>query len=294
MSVKIYGVSSMVAPLHKVALHAPGNTLRNADAHQWHYGDSFDPKELGKDYQTFVSYIERAGVEVLWMPENTGSADAIFTYDASLMTPQGAILMNPGKTLRKGESESHRLFYQSINIPVIGQVRGEATCEAGDTLWLDDQTLLIGRGYRTNEAGIIQMQNMLGNQGVTVLAFDLPCYKGEQACLHLMSLISLLAEDLALVHKALLPVALAQLLRSRGFELLEAPVDEFEASGGLNLNVLTLAPRHVVAIDGCDKTLSLIHNAGCKIDTFSGESLCIPCEGGPTCMTRPILRASNK
>ena len=293
MPVKTYGVSSMVAPLQRVALHAPGNTLRNADAHQWHYGDSFDPKELGKDYRKFVSYIERAGVEVLWMPENTESADAVFTYDASLMTPQGAILMNPGKMLRKGESDLHRLFYQAINIPVIGQVTGDATCEAGDTLWLDDHTLLIGRGYRTNQAGVTQMQSMLGNQGINVLAFDLPCYQGEQACLHLMSLISLLAEDLALVHKVLLPVALAQLLRSRGIELLEAPTDEFEASGGLNLNVLTLAPRQVVAIDGYDQTLSLMHNAGCKIDIFSGDSLCIPCEGGPTCMTRPILRGFN-
>ena len=159
MPVKTYGVSSMVAPLQRVALHAPGNTLRNADAHQWHYGDSFDPKELGKDYRKFVSYIERAGVEVLWMPENTESADAVFTYDASLMTPRGAILMNPGKMLRKGESDLHRLFYQAMNIPVIGQVTGDATCEAGDTLWLDDKTLLIGRGYRTNEAGIIQMRN---------------------------------------------------------------------------------------------------------------------------------------
>jgi len=293
MPVKAYGVSSMVAPLQRVALHAPGNTLRNADAHQWHYGDSFDPNALGKDYQTFVSSIERAGVEVLWMLENTESADAIFTYDASLMTPQGAILMKPGKILRKGESEAHRRFYQSMNIPIVGQVTGDATCEAGDTLWLDDHTLLIGRGYRTNQAGINQMQSMLGNQGINVLAFDLPCYQGEQACLHLMSLISLLAEDLALVHKVLLPVALAQLLSSRGIELLEAPTDEFEASGGLNLNVLTLAPRQVVAIEGYDQTLSLMHNAGCKIDIFSGESLCIPCEGGPTCMTRPILRGAN-
>ena len=290
MSVKTYGVCSMVAPLQRVALHAPGNTLRNADAHQWHYGDGFDPKELGKDYQKFVSYIERAGIEVLWMSENTESADAVFTYDASLMTPQGAIIMNPGKALRVSESESHRLFYQSKNIPVIGQVTGKAKCEAGDTLWLDDKTLLIGRGYRTNEAGITQMRNMLSDQGVSVLAFDLPCYQGEEACLHLMSLISLLADDLALVHKTLLPVALAQLLRARGIELLEAPEVEFEVSGGLNLNVLTLAPRHVVAIDGCEKTLSLMHDAGCVIDIFAGKSLCIPCEGGPTCMTRPILR----
>ena len=293
MPVNNYGVSSMVAKLQRVALHAPGSTLRNADVHQWHYGQSFDPQELDKDYQAFVSHIEKAGVEVLWMPENTESADAIFSYDASLMTPQGAILMNPGKALRISESESHRVFYQSMDIPVIGQVTGKAKCEAGDTLWLDDKTLLIGRGYRTNEAGITQLRNLLGDQGVAVLAFDLPCYQGEEACLHLMSLISLLSDDLALVHKTLLPVALAQLLSARGFELLEAPAEEFDTSGGLNLNVLTLEPRHVVAINGCDKTLSLMHNAGCKIDTFSGESLCIPCEGGPTCMTRPILRGIN-
>ena len=294
MSVNNYGVSSMVAPLQRVALHAPGSTLQNADVHQWHYGQSFNPKELGKDYQKFVSHIEQAGVEVLWMAENTESADAVFTYDASLMTPKGAILMNPGKTLRMSEVKAHRVFYQSMNIPVIGQVTGKAKCEAGDTLWLDDQTLLVGRGYRTNDAGIAQMQTMLGDQGINVLAFDLPCYQGEQACLHLMSLISLLADDLALVHKTLLPVALAQLLSTRGVELLEAPADEFEASGGLNLNVLTLAPRHVVAIDGCDKTLLLMRSAGCEVVTFSGESLCIPCEGGPTCMTRPVLRSIKK
>ena len=293
MPVNNYGVSSMVAKLQRAALHAPGSILRNADVQQWHYGQSFDPQELDKDYQAFVSHIEKAGVEVLWMPENTESADAIFSYDASLMTPQGAILMNPGKALRISESESHRVFYQSMDIPVIGQVTAKAKCEAGDTLWLDDKTLLIGRGYRTNEAGITQLRNLLVDQGVAVLAFDLPCYQGEEACLHLMSLISLLSDDLALVHKKLLPVALAQLLSARGFELLEAPAEEFDTSGGLNLNVLTLEPRHVVAINGCDKTLSLMHNAGCKIDTFSGESLCIPCEGGPTCMTRPILRGIN-
>ena len=293
-AVKSYGVSSMVAPLKRVALHAPASALQNADAYRWHYGPSFDPKKLSKDYQKFVSHIEQAGVDILWMSENTASADAVFTYDASLMTPQGAILMNPGKALRASEPESHRVFYQSMNIPIIGAVTGKATCEAGDTLWLDDQTLLMGRGYRTNDAGIAQIQNMLHQQGIAVLAFDLPCYQGEQACLHLMSLISILAEDLALVHKMLLPVALAELLRTRGFKLLEAPAHEFETSGGLNLNVLTLAPRRVVAIDGCEKTLSLMRNAGCDIDTFNGESLCMPCEGGPTCMTRPILRSINR
>lgn len=283
----------MVAPLKRVALHAPGTALKSADIHQWHYGEGFNANELVKDYQDFVTLIEQAGAEVVWMPENTQSADAIFTYDASLMTPQGAIQLNPGKVLRISESESHSNFYQSLGIPVIGKITGKAKCEAGDTLWLDDRTLLIGRGYRTNKAGIDQLQTILSDQGIKVLAFDLPCYLGEHACLHLMSLVSLLAEDLALVHKTLLPVALAQLLNARGFELLEASTDEFEASSGLNLNVLALAPRHVVAIEGYEKTLSLMRNAGCEVKTFPGESLCIPCEGGPTCMTRPILRSSN-
>ena len=283
----------MVAPLRRVALHAPGVALRNADRVKWHYGQGFNSDELIQDYADFVSCLENTGVEVLWMPENTESADAIFTYDASLMTPEGAIQLNPGKLLRISEAESHSSFYESTGIPVIGQISGKAKCEAGDTLWLDDQTLLIGRGYRTNDAGIEQLKVILDKQGIDVFAFDLPCYQGEDACLHLMSLVSLLASDLALIYKTLLPVALAQLLTVRGFELIEAPADEFEGSNGLNLNVLALAPRHVLAIDGYDKTLSLMENAGCQIETFSGESLCIPCEGGPTCMTRPILRADN-
>ena len=283
----------MVAPLRRVALHAPGVALRNADRVKWHYGQGFNSDELIEDYADFVSCLENTGVEVLWMPENTESADAIFTYDASLMTPEGAIQLNPGKLLRISEAESHSSFYESTGIPVIGQISGKAKCEAGDTLWLDDQTLLIGRGYRTNDAGIEQLKVILDKQGIDVFAFDLPCYQGEDACLHLMSLVSLLANDLALIYKTLLPVALAQLLTVRGFELIEAPADEFEGSNGLNLNVLALAPRHVLAIGGYDKTLSLMENAGCQIETFSGESLCTPCEGGPTCMTRPILRTDN-
>ncbi len=283
----------MVAPLRRVALHAPGVALRNADSAKWHYGEGFNPDKLVQDYADFVSCIEKSGAEVLWIPENKESADAIFTYDASLMTPKGAIQLNPGKLLRISETDSHSSFYKSIGIPVIGQISGKAKCEAGDTLWLDNQTLLIGRGYRTNNAGIEQLKFFLGKQGIDVFAFDLPCYRGEEACLHLMSLISLLSEDLALIHKTLLPVALAKLLTARGFELLEAPAGEFEASNGLNLNVLALSPRHVVAIGGYDKTLSLMENAGCQIETFGGESLCIPCEGGPTCMTRPILRTNN-
>ena len=215
----------MVAPLRRVALHAPGVALRNADRVKWHYGQGFNSDELIQDYADFVSCLENTGVEVLWMPENTESADAIFTYDASLMTPEGAIQLNPGKLLRISEAESHSSFYESTGIPVIGQISGKAKCEAGDTLWLDDQTLLIGRGYRTNDAGIEQLKVILEKQGIDVFAFDLPCYQGEDACLHLMSLVSLLANDLALIHKTLLPVALAQLLTVRGFELIEASIN---------------------------------------------------------------------
>lgn len=164
----------------------------------------------------------------------------MFTYDASLMTPQGAILMNPGKALRKGEQELHRAFYRA--------------------------------------------------QGITVHAFDLPVYRGAAACLHLMSLVSLLDHRTALIHETLLPVGLYQLMQTLGYRLITIPVDEYEASGTLCGNILALSPGECVMVDGFPKTRAALESMGIGIQVFQGDALCIGCEGGPTCLSRPILR----
>ncbi|MEM7222125.1 MAG: arginine deiminase family protein [Pseudomonadota bacterium] len=287
----MYGLSSMTAPLHRVAVRAPGSAMLAADAQAWHYGPRFDREKVAGNHAAFCELLAAAGIELLWMNgDERGIADAVFTYDASLMTPEGAILMSPGKPLRAGEQALHRAFYQAEGIPILGEIQGEGRAEGGDTLWLDARTLAIGRGFRTNDQGIAQIAALLRPLGVEVLAFDLPVYGGAAACMHLMSLVSLVDRDKALVCARLMPVALWQKLEALGFQLIEAPYHEFQASGTLSLNVLATAPGRCIMIDGFPETRQALEAAGIAVSVFDGAALCIGCEGGPTCMTRPIHR----
>lgn len=286
-----FGSQSMVRPLRRVLMRRPGPSLHAADPGQWHYGPTFDPAKAIDQYARFAGLVAASGSDIVWM-EDTGDglADAMFTHDPSLVSDAGAILLNMGKPLRHAEVDAHARAYRSAHIPVLGRIASPGTVEGGDCVWLDDKTLIVGRGVRTNEAGIVQLRAMLAPHGVGVLGFDLPLWQGETACLHLMSVISPLDDDLALVFAPLLPAPFYQLLKSRGIALIEAPEAEFLASNGLSLNVLATAPREAIMIDGFDATRRAMEAAGCKVETFTGDALCIACEGGPTCLTRPILR----
>lgn len=286
-----FGAQNMVGPLAQVVMRRPGQALAQADAALWHYGCDLDFSRLLAQHDTFAELVSRSGAEIHWLEEeDDGLADAIFTHDPSLVTNRGAILLNMGKELRRAEPDLHRRCYERLGIPVLGEIRNPGRVEGGDCLWLDDSTLVVGRGFRTNSQGVAQLTRLLDPMGIQVVVVDLPVYKGAEACLHLMSLISMIDHDLALIYKSLMPVALFELLRARGIAMIEAPASEFEASGGLNLNLLAMAPRHGVMIAGQEKTERALREAGCRIDTFEGDMLCIACEGGPTCLTRPILR----
>ena len=287
----MFGVSSMTATLRKVAVKKPGISIIDADPNLWHYGEDFNPKKIPNIHKEFVKKLEESGAEVYWMPENDkGIADAIFTYDASLMTPTGAVLMSPGKALRKGEQSLHSDFYKSLGIKIIGAVEGDGRAEAGDTLWLDEKTLLIGRGFRTNQSGAKQVEEIISSMGIDVHVFDLPVYLGDAACLHLMSLISLVDTRIALVCLPLLPVRLLELLEIKGFKLIDAPYEEFKRSNTLSTNILAMAPGECLMLSGLPKTRNALIRAGIKVEVFDGNELCIGCEGGPTCLTRPLLR----
>jgi dimethylargininase len=290
-SADTHGAQSMAAPLRRVAMRAPGPSLAAANPADWHYGPTFDPARARAQYDRFTELVAASGAEIMWMPdEGDGLADAMFTHDPSLVTRHGAIVLNLGKKLRKGEAALHERLYADHGVPVLGRLEEPGTVEGGDCVWLDDATLVIGRGIRSNQAGIDQVAAMLRPHGIEVLAFDLPLWQGEAACLHLMSVISPLDDDLALVHAPLLPAAFYQLLKARGIELIVAPAEEFAQSGGLNLNVLPTAPRELIMIDGFERTRQAMEAAGCRVSTFEGDALCIACEGGPTCLTRPVLR----
>lgn len=287
-----YGCQTMTTSMLRVLMRRPGPSLQQARAEAWHYGKGFEAALAIAEYDDFVALIQASGAEVLWIEdEGDGLADAMFTHDPSLVTKDGAVLLRMGKSQRSDEPALHRVFYQTQHIPILGAIEAPGQVEGGDCVWIDEHSLVVGRGVRSNEEGIRQLRVLLEPLGVSVFAFDLPLWQGFNACLHLMSIMSPLSEKLALVYSPLFPVALWQLLEAREYRLLEAPDDEFHDSNGLNLNVLPTSPANVIMLDGFPKTRGLMEAAGCRVQSFRGDALCIACEGGPTCLTRPILRA---
>ncbi len=286
-----FGVNSNTGRLRSVAMWRPGAILE-ADHEIWHYGKPINADALRTQFERFTSLVEESGAQIHWLPDDPGDglADSVFVYDPSFTFPQGAVVMNLGKGLRTDEAALHQTFYESVGLPVLGSIEAPGSIEGGDCYWLDGTTLAVGRGFRTNQSGIDQLRAIVEPLGTAVEAYDLVYLKGPEACLHLMSVCSPLADDLAIVYAPLMPTALYQRMEQLGIELLHAPDDEFEASGGLNLNVLATAPREVIAIDGFPGTAQLMRDAGCEVKLFDASELCLPCEGGPTCLTRPLAR----
>ncbi|MEP9398573.1 arginine deiminase family protein [Mesorhizobium sp. KR2-14] len=280
----------MAAPLRRVLMRSAANSMRGADHAAWHYGPGFDPARAAIQHAALAEMVAASGAKIEWIDLEDGLSDSVFTHDPSLMTNHGAVILSMGKGLRKAEPALHEQTYARLGIPILGRIEAPGQVEGGDCVWVDAHTLAVGRGVRTNQEGIRQLAGILGPLGVDVLGFDLPLWQGEEACLHLMSVISPLADDLALVHAPLLPAAFYQMLRGRGITLVHGDADEFHASNGLSLNVLPTAPREVIAVAGFPKTLAAMEAAGCVVKTFEADALCIACEGGPTCLTRPILR----
>jgi len=239
-------------------------------------------------HDALCSELRTAGAEVIELPPSPDlSLDAVYTHDATLSTDFGLIVMRPGKPNRQPEGPHQASFCESMEIPTLGSIAPPGTTEAGDILWLDSNTLLIGHGYRTNAAGIQQMRDLLSPKGIEVLTAPLPHGPGPSACLHLMSLISLLDDHTALVDLPWLAVETVQLLKSRGFNFLE--IDSSERAT-LACNVLALGINRLLAIEENHKTNSRLRQAGFDLRTFPGSELCINGSGGPTCLTRPLLR----
>jgi N-dimethylarginine dimethylaminohydrolase len=232
--------------------------------------------------------LEAAGAEVVQLsPSPDLSLDAVYTHDPSLATDHGLIAMRPGKPNRVTEAGHHAIFCETLHMPTLGAIVSPGATEAGDILWLDSKTLLIGNGYRTNAAGIQQMRHLLASHGVEVLSAPLPYGPGPSACLHLMSLISLLDEHTAIVDLPWLAVETVELLKSRGYNFIEIDPSERDT---LACNVLALGNKRLLAIEENVKTNARLRQAGFDVRTFPGSELCINGSGGPTCLTRPLLR----
>ena len=280
----------MVAPLRRVAVCTPRAAGWEANGERWQELGYLHPVnfEVGRaQHEELRRVLEQAGVEVVELDGSGLSLDAVYAHDASFMTDHGAICLNMGKAARGGEPARHRQFYKQLGVQVAGEIGPPGTVEAGDMVWLDPKTLLVGRGYRTNGAGIEQLRALLGQRGVEVLRAPLPHGGGPGCCLHLMSLMSMLDESTVLVDLPWLAAETVQLLCERGLRFVEIDAAERDT---LACNVLALGAKRLLAIAENERTNERLRGAGFEVRTFAASEIGINGGGGPTCLTRPIWR----
>lgn len=285
-----YGGHSMCAPLRTVMVRRPAPPARDDDWQRFGYLHPVDVAQAEAEHAVFRAILAEEGVEVVSSgPDPDGELDAIFAYDPSFMTDAGAILSRMGKPVRLAESDYAAQTYAELGIPILARIEAPGTFDGGDAFWLDEQTLAVGRSYRTNDAGIDQLTSILAGIGVKIVRVDLPHWHGPGECLHLMSLISPVKSDVAVVYPPLLPVPFVELLRDRGWTFVEVPDEEFLS---MACNVLALGPGRCLMLDRNPITRSRLEAAGCHVRTYAGDEISRNREGGPTCLTRPIWRAS--
>ena len=280
-----YGAASMTAPLREVLVKTPGPAFGRAFDDRAHgFLHPVDLPMAQIEHAALRSILESLGVRVAVLERETDSPDLVYTYDPALVTDRGAILLRSGKANRRGEEEALGGWFVAEGIPVHGRIEAPGTVEGGDVFWLRPGLACVGRTLRTNAEGIRQLTALLDGE---VRVFDVPYWNGPAELVHLLSVISPVADDLAVVHPRLLPVGLWELLGDLGVATIAVPVDEYPTLG---CNVLTVRPRVVVVAEGNPATAAALRAAGCEVHPFPAGEIGVNGGGGPTCLTRPILR----
>lgn len=278
--------------IRSILLKNPKQAFRDTNniTNQWkdlNYTDIPDMAESVNEYKSFVEAIKQTKADIMFLDENEDTGlDSIYVRDASIFTREGMIICNMGKSARYGEPEAQKKVFEKAGIKILGRIKSPGKIEGGDVAWLDEDTLAVGRGYRTNEEGIRQVRELLA--GIAdVVEVHLPHYRGESDVFHLMSVISPVDKDLAVVYSPLMTVPFRELLVDMGYQLVEVPDEEF---GSMGCNVFALGPGKCLMVQGNPITKRRLEEAGAEVIEYKGEEISMKGCGGPTCLTRPIIR----
>jgi len=274
----------MVAPLRRVLLRRPA-TSGDFAAANWRRPD---PVLLARQHDQLCQLLTGLGCEVEIADAVPDLVDATYVRDAGMVTGRGGVLFQMAKPVRAAEPPLLGAAFEAAGVPVVGGLTGAARADGGDIIWLDKRRVLAGRSYRTNAEGVRQLRQILAGQDVQVDSVDMPHDQGPGHVLHLMSVISPVADDLAVVYPPLAPVPLMEELAARGVRIVAVPAEEYDTMAG---NVLPVRPGVVVMLDGNPLTRKALESAGCEVHAYEGSEISLKGDGGPTCLTQPLLRA---
>ncbi|WP_057912667.1 dimethylarginine dimethylaminohydrolase family protein [Peribacillus muralis] len=288
--------SSMFDPLESVIVKHPRDAFISQeqlreDWRTFNFSEEPDFKEAIREYGDFISILKKYVANINYLPASKEvGMDSLYAHDPVKFTSEGAIILRSGKEIRQSEANEYKHFCIQNDIPILGELTGEAVADGGDLVWLDDRTLVVGHGYRTNAEAIRQLKEMTAHLVDEFIVVPLPHDQGEAECLHLMSFISMVDHDLAVVHSRLMPVFFRKLLIERGIQLIEVPEDEYM---NLGCNVLALAPRVCVMTAGNTYTKQKLLDAKATVHEYKGIEISYKGTGGPTCLTCPVVRKKS-
>jgi N-dimethylarginine dimethylaminohydrolase len=289
-----FGGQSETAPLRIVLMkHVRDAFVGDASIdRQWRDLNYLGRPDLARaidEYDRLVELVRGLGADIRFVPSSAEAGmDSMYVHDSSIVCDAGAILCNMGKTARKREPAAMGPFYRALGVPVIGRIEDPGTVEGGDVAWLDPRTLAVAEGYRTNAEGIRQLRALLGNAIDELIVVPSPHFRGPGDVFHLMSIVSPVDRDLAVVYSPLMVVPFRERLLARGIQLVEVPEAEYNSMG---CNVLAVAPRRCVVLDGNPITRQRLEAAGAEVHAYQGEEISWKGSGGITCLTRPLYRA---
>jgi N-dimethylarginine dimethylaminohydrolase len=284
---------SEIGCIRRLVLKHVRDAFLNQDAveREWrdlNFASAPDRLRAIDQYDRFVELVSSTGAVIDFLPAADGTGmDSVYVRDASVMTDRGAILCRMGKPQREGEPSAQEAAFRAAGIPVLGTIGAPGRLEGGDVVWLDARTLAVGQGYRSNAHGIDQLRELLDDLADDVIAVPLPHWRGPSDVFHLMSIISPIDADLAVVYSPLMSVPFRERLLERGTTLIEVPGGEFETMGA---NVLAIGPRACVMVSGNPKTRAALERAGAAVFEYEGSEISLKGGGGPTCLTRPLVR----
>jgi arginine deiminase len=288
-----YDSSSETGKIAGLLLKHPKDAFRSQEYIDDHWQEARfagrpDFQKACREFDRFSKILEQAGAEIHLLPgDEEAGLDSLYVRDPALVTRQGAILGRMGKREREGEPAAMGRFFARLGIPILGRIQDPGKLEGGDVVWLDEKTLAVGVGYRSNAEAVRQLKGMAAGLIKDIIEVHLPHWNGEGECLHLMSMLSPIDRDLAVVYSRMMPVTFRNYLKARGLEFIEVPDEEYDS---MACNVLALAPRRCLMLAGNPRTRSLLEAAGVEVQVYEGEDLSLKGCGGPTCLTRPLWR----
>ncbi|OUV01434.1 MAG: hypothetical protein CBC40_08105 [bacterium TMED80] len=290
----IFNCNNMVDPIKKILLNHPKNAFFNqkkidSEFKELNFFDAPDYNESLHEYEAFIDILKSHNIEMYFLDrKNTNTIDSIYAHDPFIISNDGAIICNMGKKNRVSEIENIKIFLKNNDIPILGEISAPGKLEGGDIVWIDKHNIAVGIGYRSNIEGAKQLGEILSGIVKNVISVPLPHWNGPSDCLHLMSNLSPIDSNLFLVYSRLLPVQFIQYLEESKIELIEVPFEEYET---MACNVLAIAPREIIMLEGNPITKKLLEKQNVIVHTYKGSEISLKGSGGPTCLTKPLLRS---